>query len=226
MSRMFTSSLSKVLYDVGSFREGAQVAVVSLLPRLSPCPLLTHLRHVTSGYCRLPVPQTFWTHGHSRVGDFFSKKRLQGFRDSFPGVGDRNVDVNLYWQFHDPDTYRTEAFGGITFQHSAHVQFHVADAHGVSYGMDGVTLDICEQFRRPARNSSVIHCSTGRHALAKIRVSATSILLGCTGLMRSTGFRRLPISLDGPPIQFIDKVLNFPVVLRYVVPTVLLFGLT
>ena len=30
--------------------------------------------------------------------------------------------------------------------------------------------------------------------------------------MRSTGFRRLPI--DGPRTQFIDRVLNFPVVLR------------
>ena len=51
-------------------------------------------------------------------------------------------------------------------------------------------------------------------------------VLGCTGLMRSVRFRRLPISSDGPRIQFIDKVLNFPVVLWYVVPTVLLFGLT
>ena len=55
-----------------------------------------------------------------------------------------------------------------------------------------------------------------------LRLRSSLTVLGCTGLMRS----RLPISLDGPRIQFIDKVLNFPVVLRYVAPTVLLFGLT
>ena len=32
--------------------------------------------------------------------------------------------------------------------------------------------------------------------------------------MRSVRFRRLPISFDGHRIQFIDKVLNFPAVLR------------
>ena len=70
LSRMFTSRLSEALCDVGSFREGAQVAVVSLLPRLSSCPLLTLLRHVTSWYCRFPVPLfAGWLYsGYNRSG--------------------------------------------------------------------------------------------------------------------------------------------------------------
>ena len=47
-----------------------------------------------------------------------------------------------------------------------------------------------------------------------LRLQSSLLVLGCTRLMRSTGFRRFPISLDCPRIQFIDNVLNFPEVLR------------